>query len=353
MQHDVLLITDGEVYGGWQEIRVTRSIEQTAGFFELAVSERWPDHDTPRRIVPGTQCHVTIAGDLVITGYVDTVKPEYDRQEHRVTVVGRDATADLIDCSAVHKSGQWANRTITQIAADLLRPFGIPLKADVDVGAPFVTFAINPGETVFDALERMARQRALLLVSDGMGGLRITRRSGQRIRTPLRRGGNILAAKGVFSWANRYSRYIAQTQSRGWDTTTPEQNAQPNAAVTDTEITRYRPFTIVNEAQGDAAKLRERAAWERNVRAGRGAQATITVQGWSHGDGLWHPNRLVDVDDAWLGIDGEMLITTVTHLLDGDGSRTEIDVMRPAAFDRIELPDPDETSTWRLLDGAA
>lgn len=130
----VELRVNGAFYGGWKTIRIERGIEQIAGTFELSVTDRWAEQSAVRQINPGQPCEVRIDEAVVITGYVDTVAPQYDKQQHTITVSGRDKTGDLVDCSAIHKSGQWSGRKLDQIAADLCQPFGITVFRNTDVG---------------------------------------------------------------------------------------------------------------------------------------------------------------------------------------------------------------------------
>ncbi len=66
----------------------------------------------------------------------------------------------------------------------------------------------------------------------------------------------------------------------------------------------------------------------------------MTVQGWrEQGESgpLWSPNRLVHLEDQWQGLDTTLLVASVTLELDGNGTRTVLDLTPPAAFD--VLPD--------------
>lgn len=338
--NDVKLKVDGREYSGWKSLRVGRGIEQIAGTFELSVTERWAGQEQPWPILPGAECVLSINGHDLISGWVDDVVPSYDVTRHGIKVSGRDRTGGLVDCSAIHESGEWKDRTLLQIAKDLATPFGVTVTAEASVGAPFATASIQEGETAFETIERLARFRGVLLVSNGCGGLVITRTSTERIATGLVQGENILSASATLSHRDRYSRYIVKGQNSGSDFSTPAQNASVSAEATDPAISRYRPLVIVAEDQGDVTKLADRAKWEAGVRAGRSCRATITVQGRSHGDGLWHPNRLVSVRDDFLRLDGDMLITSVTFILDEKGSRTELELCRPEAFELQALPEP-------------
>lgn len=341
MQPDVRLTVDGQTYRGWTEVLIRRGIEQVAGTFELTVTERWAGQDEPWPIRQGRQCALSVDGQAVISGYVDELLPSFDHQSHSVVVVGRDKTGDLVDCSAIAATGAWRDRTLLQVARDIARPFGIKVTAETDVGSPFTVAALQEGETAWEALERAARMRGVLMVADAAGDLVITRAGKQRVGTPLVQGQNVLSARATFSMRDRYSQYICKSQMPGWDTSTPGHNAHPKAQAVDSAVPRYRPLIIVAEEVGDARTLRDRAVWEAAVRMGRSARPAVTVQGWRYDDGLWEPNRRVRVRIPFFELDHDLLIVSVTYSLDARGTRAEIELCRPEAFDLQVLPEAD------------
>lgn len=340
---DITLSVNGTIYGGWKQADVRLGIEQIAGTFELEVTERWADRAEPWPIRHGDRCTLQLDGETVISGFVDELMPQFDARQHGLTVVGRDATGDLVDCSAIAKSGQWQGRTLLQVAQDLTQPFGIEVVAETPVGAPFVTAALQEGETVFEALERAARMRGVLLVSDGQGRLIITRASKQTIAAALVQGENILRGNATFSLRDRFSKYICKGQNAGSDFTTPEQSAQPlSKSAQDGGVLRYRPLLIVAETLADGKSLGDRALWEAAVRLGRSARPVLTVQGWRHAEGLWKPNRLVRVQAPYFQMDREMLIVSVAYRIGEQGTTTDIELCRPEAFELIPVPEPVE-----------
>lgn len=348
--HNVRLKVSGQLYGGWQEIRIQRSIEQIAGKFDLRVTERWSGQDEPRPIRPGEECQILIDDQPIITGYVDDVGIDYDAESHSVNVSGRDRTGDLVDCSA--PPTQWSQHTLLDGARRLAKPFGIDVKAEVDVGARFPWLTNNPGDTVFDTLDAAAKIRAVLLISDGLGGLVITRASKEPLGVTLALGDNVLACSASFSHKDRFKDYSVLGQRSGWgDTVYGLAAAQPSGKSTDSYIKRYRPLTIVADKPVDIGGARTRAEWERNVRYGRSQSIAYTVQGWTYAPGkLWPINRLIQVWDKFLGFEEvERLITGVTFTLDANGTRTELALMPREAFELIPLPEPGADAQWDAI----
>ncbi len=340
----VTLTVNGKEYSGWKTVSITRSMESAAGTFDVSLTEKWSGQEESWPILPGSACVVSIDGETVISGYVDDFIPSFDARSHTIRVTGRDKTCDLVDCSAIWKAGQWQNRNLLQIARDLCSPFGITVKAETSVGAAFKTLTIQAGESVFEVLESAARQRGVLLVSNGMGGLLITRASDTLIKTALIEGENLLSASGQFSHKDRFSQYRVMGENAGSDFTTAQHNAKASATVTDKAIKRHRPLVIMAEQQGDAAKLKERAQWEANVRTGRGSTIQAVVQGWTHADGLWKPNTRVHVTSKKLKVDRPMLITSATFTLDEAGTKTDLSLCLPDAFKLLPIPAPTEDS---------
>jgi len=339
---DLVLLAGGRSYAGWKSMSLQRSMEACTSQFRLGVSERWDGQDVARAIKPTQRCEVQIGGETVVTGYVDEVELSIDASTHAVEVTGRDAAADLVDCSAIRKAGQWRGRRIEQIAAELAAPFGVAVRADVDTGKPLTSFALQEGETVFDAMDRAARIRALLLVSDGKGGLVITRAGTTRAATPLVLGDNILSARVRQDMRDRHSVYIIKGQAAGTDFFNSTAVSQIAARATDAGVPRYRPLIITGDAPDLAATLQQRAIWEANVRAARSTRVEVVVRGWRHSGGLWTPNTLVHVAAPTLRLDDDLLITAVEFELTEDGGSTSrLQLTRRDAFQLLPIKQHD------------
>ncbi len=329
----VELSVGGQIYGGWTALSIQRGIEQLSGSFTLTLTERWPEQTAARPVKPGQACVVSIDGEAVVTGYIDEVSPSFSSNEHTLSVTGRDATADLVDCAAIYASGQWKNASLARIARDLCAPFKIPVVIDPNAQAladqPFPSWNIEEGEKVFDCLQRAALLRTVLLTTNGDGKLLITRPGFEKAVSALGEGANILSGEGKFSWAERFSEYRVKGHTRG--------DVASKGVAKDTVISRYRPTIILAEDQASQATASERANWEKTVKIGRSNRATVTVQGWRQGVGvpLWLPNLRVSVTSPTLRVDGELLISSLTYTLDSSGSKTALELVDPRAFDML------------------
>ena len=325
---DVRLEINGVKYGGWTKISIRRGIGQVAGTFELSITERWPGQPIPAKIELGASCVVTVDGAPVITGYVDDVAPSYNAASHTVSVTGRDKTCDLVDCCP--PSTQLKGATLAAVARSLAAPFGIEVVDETGVGV-VPGFKTNPGDTVFETPEQLARAKGVLLTTDGRGRLVICRASKKKAATVLELGKNVFEGKGKFSMRDRFSSVTVIGQTAATETWNGKSASQQKTVVTDAAVPRHRPLVLVADQEHQGAN--KRAQWEVNVRYGKGNQATYTVYGWKDGDALWMPNVLARIVDPFMGLEATWLVGSVGWTLDERGYRSELTLNPPEAFD--------------------
>ena len=352
MASEATLTVAGRVHRGWKEARVVRSLERLAGSFELTLTDRWTAGDAPTVIVPGQACSLSLAGVPVITGYVDEVRPAISATAHEIRVSGRDVAGDLVDCAPDYRPGEWRGLDLARLVEALAAPFGIPVRVLADTGAPIEVFRAEQGETAWEAIERAARLRSVLVTSDGLGGLDLISPPGARADVGLRLGENLVSAAGVYSAMERYSQYTVKAQQESSDFLSEESAAYVVGRASDAGVGRARPMTRVLEAPGDTATAQRRAEWEARVRRARSRRAVVTVQGWrQRGETgpLWAPNQLADVYVPDLGIDRDLVISEAEYSKGARGTTTRLTLMDPAAF-RPEPARPPRSSAADALD---
>jgi len=344
MAEDIVLKAGGNIYQGWTKISVTRSLDAMSGAFDLELTWKWQGNEQQYKafvapIKQGQACTVDIGGERVITGYIDDWVPSYDATTVTISVSGRDKTADLVDCSIDYPSGQFNNQTLTQIAEVVCKPFGIKVIVNTDAGEPFQRIQIEQGETPHELLSRLAKQRGVLLTSDTFGNLVVTRASKEKAGVSLILGENVLAARGRFSWRQRYSNFTIKAVGAAFGEEWKEADLTAvggiKVDVKDNEIGRYRPLIIVNEEITTAEGAAKRGQWERQRSIGKSNTAEYTVTGWRipQTGKLWNINTVVPVIDEIFGLDEEMLILSVMFSEDDAGRLAVISVVRPEAMD--------------------
>ena len=338
---EAVLAIDGSRLAGWTTVDVRASLDQLAPTFRLSMSERTPGERVPRIVRPGQRATVELDGEPVLTGYVDEVAPSYDAASHAIVVSGRDATGDLVDCSVQMEPAQWHDATLAEIATALCAPFGLAVAMPVS-REPFRQFNIEPGETVFEALDRACRLRSVLSRADGRGGVVLGGTDWSRAAVRLERGRNILRAGGTSRWIDRFSMYRVLGQQPANLFIEASAAAHVIGEASDPGVTRHRPLTLLAEQGLSDKEARARAQWEADVRAARSRRVRIMVRGWREaGDtgALWHPGRIVDVADDWLALDGALLITSVVLRRGPEGTTSELTLAPEAAYRAAPLPD--------------
>ncbi len=351
----------GKIYTGWQSIQITRSMEALAGGFSLGLSERFStERETGRRVLDqipdGAECVVAIDDVPVITGFIDRINRSLSTTGHTVTVTGRDRAADLVDCSA--KLGAWSFKNVNflDLAQKIAEPYGVTvaLQSGLTVkneGPRWVEivkgkqatmpnkYSIDPGDTAAEALGNLLRLAGLLAISDGRGGLILTRTGTERVGTLLVEGKNVLEANSSFDSSHRFRTYEVMGSHAGAEDYSGPQAAGVKGTATDLNARAGRTLIVRPETGVTPALAKQRAEWEASTRAARAQALTVKVQGWKESElfGVWPVNKLVAVDLPVLGVKGDALIAGVTFVHDqNSGTVTTLDLRNPKSF----TPDP-------------
>lgn len=335
----VRLQIGSDQHQGWQEVRIRLSLEQIADSFELVLTERWAESGTVRPVTPGESCALHVGDELVVTGYLDEVLPDYDDTSHTIIAAGRSKAADLVDCSGPDR--RFDGRTLFQIAQALTAPYGIEVIDTVNAAKPFRYFALEDGQPIAEALERAAQIRGARIVSDAEGHLVIVHAVQREVSTPLALGVNIRKGAGVFSDRDRFSEYIVEGQTNGDDDWSGEQAAGPRGSALDPRVRSPRTTLIVCDTPADGQDCKARAELEARMRWAKGRGVTYTVGTWHHEQGVWRPGDLVPVRDAYLGLDEQLLISDVQLVENEQGRTAELRVAPPAAFEPVPIPEPE------------
>lgn len=329
--NDVALRVDGKIFTGWTSITINRSIESLSGYFDLGVNVQ-VETDLSS-LAPGKPFTLTIDDRVVITGYTDGRRRQMQADSMKITITGRDKTADLIDCAAIYKGGQWKNRTLQQIASDLTAPYGVAVRwelSDSESAAPFPSFTLDYSETVYEALGRAARARGVLMTTNAAGDLVFTHADAV-FTDSLVLGENLLELEYNEDFRDRFSEYRVVGHGRAsgktGDTQTAAAIASQKGSASDPDVTRYRPTIILADSKTNGQTATARAVREQRRRLAKSIEFEAKVDGWQRRDGsIWLPNVLVDIDASKFGIKTVPLLVSkvVLSLDDRDGLTTTL-----------------------------
>lgn len=344
---NIVLTVGGIRYSGWTEVEITRSMRALAASWRLSVTERYPGQPERWPIHPGDRFELSLDGELVATGYVDTREVSLSGTEHSVSVSGRGAAGDMVDCAPELGTYELHAQTVLQIAQALARPFGVSVSSAVPNLTTFERFAIQPGETAFESLDRACRRAGVLPIGQPDGSILLSREGAGRAAVDLVEGENVLAASLRRSHAQRFHRYIVGGQHFGNDDWDSFDAVAITAEARDEGIRASRVTYIRPEGTVTVEQAQERANWEAAIRAGQSVELSVAVQGWTQGAaGLWPTNAHVRVRLPSLGVDGDMLILDARHRLGSQGTTTELRLAAPGAY--LPRPIVDEDSRWNL-----
>lgn len=322
-------------------------------------------------MVCGERTTILIDGEIRLVGWVDSVEPSLQEGKHtHVTLVGRDVTGDLVDCAAAPKGPtEYKNVTILELAQKICKPFDIDVRAEVDVGKPFDKVCIDAGETAMSAIEKYARKRALLVTSDGVGALVLTRSGRTRAAGPVVVPGNASRAKGKLDWSQRFSDYYVKGQTHSANGARPKQpkldadtrplegdNNQQNDSSSgttggedeggmegrgvsiqglahDDEITRYRPTVLMCRTESSQVDAETYAKWAMKTRKAKSTKLDYQLEDFRINGALWKLNQLTEVNDSYENVFGDMLISSLEQSYDDKGDHTRLRLVGPEAYD--------------------
>lgn len=324
----VSLIAGGMEYSAFTRAAVTYAANQAARAFAFTVTDATDPWDLQWNFMPGTPCTVLANGQLIVTGHIEKMMPSYDAKGHHVEISGRSKGGDSIDSSAEHDKGEFRKKKIIEIAKTLDKQ-NVGFTTDID--QPEIEyFRLNPMETVFAAVERLARRHQMLLQGMPDGGIKLTKGCTGGTNAPLIEGVNILAASATFDQTDQHSEYKVKGQRvYGVD----KKSLRIEALSKDSRVSRHRPKHIHQESDIDEGTAKKRAEHHKNRQQGESVTANIKTQSWFDSAGqLWKANGLVFVSSRMLKLNMQMLIKSVSLTQSESGTFADLSLVLPQAF---------------------
>lgn len=376
MNNDLITFeVNGLVLSGFDTVDITRGVEECPSSFIFKTTDKYASLNQ-KIFEPMDSYIIKIGGDTVLTGYVDDITIDIDKEKHDFIFYGRSKCGLVVDSAAfIGPNGQTINpdsnpnindttimnSTIFDVAKALL-PAGIQLKSGVTpnkiYNIPF--FIVNLGETIWDVLYQLAGFNALLIYDDVDGNLVLSQIGTNKHSSGLTVD-NCQIYRADFNYAPRFSHYYGSYFS-----------IDPNADVDgspligvyqDKDVKIFKPTVVVSPqmaydplnggiTQSVALLV---AQWECKRRIGRSQILNVRVDSWRDSSGLlWQPNYLINVDLPQSHIANQlMVISKVVYHKGLDGTYAMLEIMPTAGL--TVQPNPitsGDIDIWQtLMDG--
>ena len=352
----------GKVYTGFVAANAQLRLDAFSNSFGFEATAR---RDTPLPFTGGEACRILVDGELVLTGFIELVNVDYAPDNHSISIQGRDKTGDLVDSMIGNDAREGglsdlqAPISIARVVRTVIGHLGLDIKV-FDEALPALfresedVMSPEPGDNVFEFLQKWSRKRQVLLSSTPSGDVLITSGSGRETRAYIHHEvgsakNNVLSSSYSYDSTGRFNVYRSIGQmnmvpraSTGGDVSDDAIVGQ-GANVSDINIRKGRQFILVSEALGSASDGKDRVAWERNIRRARGKVYGAQVNGYRNNLGdLWKVGDIIQVKDAYVNTPSRMIINSVTFSLDLErGRRTDLGLMQKDAY-QLELEEPTE-----------
>lgn len=344
------LIIDGKAFGGWQRIRVTRSLDRVPSDFDIQLTERYPGQADAVLVQPGQACIVKLGADTVLTGYIDRYAAGLSARGHQIRITGRSKCEDLVDCSVSPSalSGMTMTTSSLQLLAqELADPYGITAKSLTGGSVPVVapgggplTFSAILTESAYEIIERVSRYAGVLAYDDIDGNLLLANVGTSTMASGFQQGRNVESASVSYAMDQRYSEYLPALMS------TNLYGSQGIGGVTyapafDRGVPRFRQLIVVSEQFAISQDfVQRRIQWEAARRFGRSQAVRLVCDSWRDQAGtLWAPNAFAPISLPTLKLAPKdpWIIGEVSYLRDENGTHAELLLMPKEAFQ----PQPD------------
>lgn len=328
------LIVGGSKFEDWESVWVQKTWGDSFHQFRFTCAER---DEAPKQLKPEDECEIELAGELAITGMILTRQAAYDENSHGVMLQGVSNSWAAARSSIIHETNSFDGKTFMQIAEEVLEKTGVKgTKKGTISETKFDRMHTHIGETIFQFLERIAKERKIIVTADKDGNFLFVGEnySGEQIGA-LVEGVNIKRCNAVLSVSAQRSEFLVNSSTAATDSQHGRKASEQQAKEKSKGLKRYSVLLVPNEQPvWTEDEVKKRLKNERMWTEAQQVQATIVVQGWKAGTGkLWEPGQQVSVKSKMALIDQELAIQSATYTQDdASGTLTTLVCVAPSGL---------------------
>jgi prophage tail gpP-like protein len=345
-----VLVVEGGRFQDWESVWVQHRYGEPFAFFQFTAAEREPFASSWQavRFYPDDHVIVTLGNKLAMNGIITIRQVAYDKKSHGVQLQGKGITHWAAKSSVESKTGSFDNQSFEQIARAVLAPYPSPVKT-LGILDPqkFTRVSNQPGETVWDFLERLARPRGIIMSSDHLGNFVLIDDHPMDVSAVLSEGHNILKCQAIIDKDPFHKKYSStgQTNNDG-DAKTPSQAGEMMRSTGGSAPVYSHKITPAEQPVWGEEELQKRAESEALWTEGAIIEVNITVQGWKKPSGdLWRVGEAYMVISPMIALAEPLGCQTATFTQDrSSGTLTTLKLVKPkllkinAKFANSDMP---------------
>ena len=337
---------NGQRYEDWETVTVQQRYGEDSHVFDFTCTDKLPGANITaiQVLKPGDLCTVLLGGQLAVTGEIIVRQSATNEDNHGVQLVGKGRSWLAAKSSIDPKKSNFDGYTWEQIAHSALSQCGVKLETVGKLSdLKFKNCQAQPGETAWQFLERLARNRGVVLGSNNVGSILGIGDHEVPISGQLIEGENIKSDKAVFTNEFVHNRYQAAGSQHGsdehWGAAASEIDAQVGGSLKNPSLS-YTPMEQGGSVQEAELRARFEAQWHESTTL----EAQVTVQGWLRKNGqLWKAGEGVWLRAPTHFLDLAMMIQQATFTQsDAQGTLTTLDLVLPWKFNGKINYDPNQ-----------
>jgi prophage tail gpP-like protein len=175
----VTITAGGMPYTAFKGVKVHAAFNEASRSFSFQVAAELGASATNRIFTVGAEVSINANGDLLLSGHVDERVPHFNATSAIISVSGRSKSADLVDGSAEHKTGQFEKKDPLEIGNEVCSNYGAKFESDQQL-EKVDQYQLTQGESVFRCVEKLdetGTPRSLCAASGRSATARKTSRS--------------------------------------------------------------------------------------------------------------------------------------------------------------------------------
>lgn len=325
----IKLVVESHEFKFWSSFKLNRNIDTLDTFeFDAPYGENAGIKDIikPLEFKP---CQIFIDDRLATTAVIISVLPTIG-DSNSVSVNGYAKPGVMNDCSISHENYpiEYRDQTLKQIADDLGGAFGVESVFTANSGAVFEKVKPEPGESPFNFLIKLAKDRGFLISSTATGKLLFRKAATNPRTTTLKQGHTPLLS--VTPNINPQGYYSDITGlAPGSTIKDPE-----SVTVNNTNLKVNRPFVYKVQQKLTGADLQNAVKWKIGLMIANAMKYSISVQGLRDEHGrIWETNTYINLTapGAYVNNETTFIIKNLT-LAKYDSEITTMNLVLPESY---------------------